>query len=145
MGKERKMGRRLIQRACLALLAGGLVACSIPYGGTPTPRNPSAMTYPLPFDGSYQGHVYALGARDGTCPHRSYGVAEVGDSVLTLAYKPDVVFAAPIDPQGRIQQQVGQVSLQGKIERDYLDVTVADGPCFTWYLLHYVWNHSARS
>lgn len=136
----------MMKRRGLVLLAALLGGCAVPYGGTPPPPNPAATSYPLPFDGSYQGHIYALGARDGACPRRGYGVAEVGDSVLTLAYKPDIVFAAPIDPaSGRIEQRVGQVSLQGRIERGYLDVTVADGPCFTWYLLHYVWNHSARS
>lgn len=128
--------------AFLSFLLAGLGGCAIPFGGLPVPPEPHEPTMVSLFDGSYQGKIRRIGAKTPECPANGYGVAEIGDTVLTFSYAPDVIFSIPVTPEGVVQQRIGDTRIEGQIAANHLDMLVTSGQCRTGYQLRYVWNHS---
>ena len=98
--------------------------------------------YPQYWDGNYQGRSELVQAGVPFCPPSRYGVYEVGDSTLFLAYAPDTLFTTPVQPDGIIDGMAGVSHLTGRIAGGVLMATVKTPTCETRYHASYVWNHS---
>jgi hypothetical protein len=134
--------RSVPRYAFLSLLLAGLGGCAIPFGGQPSPPAPHQPTLVSLFDGSYQGKVRKIGANAPECPGNGYGIAEIGDAVLTLPYQPNLIFSVPVAADGVLRQTVGDTRIEGRVVQNRLDLLVTSGRCQTRYRLGYVWNHS---
>jgi hypothetical protein len=95
----------------------------------------------LPFDGSYHGRSERVSG-PGPCPEDRHGVLMVGDNVLTYAFEPGRVFMVPVDADGGLHGVAGDTTLDGRIDRDRLDVVVAGPACTMHMVARFFLNHS---
>ena len=114
------------------LLLAGLAGCA----------NPGPQVSTNPIDGSYQGRVRLLHANLPTCQRRQYGVIEVGDHTLFLAYDPATIFTVPVQDDGTVHAEMSPYVLDGRVANNRLAFTVTSPDCQTAYSMHFIWNHS---
>ncbi len=132
---------RLSRRLGPLAAALALGAC-MPFGGQnlpPAAHQPTAVSL---YDGSYEGKIRAIGANAADCPKNGYGVAEIGDAILTLSYRPGVIFTVPVAADGTLHQTIEGARIEGRAVNNHLDLLVSSSTCQTRYRLTYVWNHS---
>ena len=92
------------------------------------------------YNGSYQGRERLVHATIPNCPPTRYGVVEVGDATLELAYAPDLIFTIPVTAGGALSSTGGPARLEGKIVGRHLEMTVATTSCRTRFDMNMVWN-----
>ncbi len=122
----------MLRPTSCALLLTTLAACSHPQG--------SGSTNVV--DGNYRGRPDLQAAAPVNCPSPRYGFIELGDRELHLAYLPNVVFDAPVQPTGDLHDQQDSAVLDGKVVDNRLIFTVTTPECKTSYNLRFFWNHS---
>lgn len=91
--------------------------------------------------GTYKGLqtlVAAQGEQPARCPHPRVGTLEVGDMTLELAYTPNLIFTAPVMPDGSVRSVVGAAVLQGHISNGYAEFTITTPVCSTRFDYRYV-------
>ncbi len=88
-------------------------------------------------DGNYKGTVILVASQSPACPGSSFGKIEIGDQRLHLAYRPDTIFVAPIQSDGRLHAISNGAVLDGYILDGRLRFTVKTPICE----LHYDMRH----
>ena len=96
---------------------------------------------PLRYDGSYKGPARLVQGGP-TCPAPRYGVIMIGDNVLTYAYTPNQIFQVPVGADGSLHGVAGSTTLDGRIVRNRLTMTIKGPDCTTDYRARYTLNHS---
>ncbi len=112
----------------LALLAG----CSYPHGPGTTDL----------VDGNYRGRPAVTASAPDLCPGNHYGYFELGDRELHFAYMPNIIFDAPVQPDGTIHDVSGPAVLDGKVVDDHMIFSVSTPECQSSYNLRFFLNHS---
>ncbi len=119
---------------------------ALPVTGAPTPvvavMPPRPPSYPLPWDGSYQGQSTLVRASSPVCPRPRYGAIEIGDSTLVLPYTPNILFTTMVGADGSIHGVAGTTKLDGQIANHNLRMVISSPTCETRYDASYIWNHS---
>jgi hypothetical protein len=122
----------LLKHVARLLSLISLASCSYPHGPGSTDL----------VDGSYKGRPALQAANPSVCPGTHYGYIELGDRDLHFAYLPNVVFEAPVQPNGLLHDTRGPAVLDGKVADDRLIFSVTTPQCHTDYDLRFYWNHS---
>lgn len=95
------------------------------------------------YDGSYQGQAALVRATGPGCPvWPAYGVVEIGDATLVYPYRPDLILAAAVAPDGSLHARTGPALLDGRIVNNHLYFVVRTPNCESRYSMHFIWNHS---
>lgn len=117
-------------------------AAALPLACLAACANPGPQVSTNPIDGSYQGQVRLLHATLQSCQRRQYGVIEIGDHTLFLAYDPATFFTVPVQDDGLVHAETNGYVLNGRIANNRLVFTVTSPECQTAYNMHFIWNHS---
>ena len=91
--------------------------------------------------GTYKGLqtlVAVQGDQPARCPHPRVGTLEIGDMTLEIAYTPNLIFTAPVMPDGSVRSVVGQSVLQGHVGNGYAVFTITTPVCSTRFDYRYV-------
>ena len=89
-------------------------------------------------DGDYKGRPVLVDSRSPRCEPPSEAIIEVGDGTLYLAYQPDAIFVAPIQPDGTFKATAGLSHLDGFLRNGRLVLTVSTPVCETYYNMRWV-------
>ena len=89
-------------------------------------------------DGDYKGEALLVAAVSPACPGSSDGRVEIGDQKLYFAYQPDILFVAPVRPDGSLYAVSGPSVLIGKLSHGELTFSVRTPVCESRYALRYV-------
>ena len=87
--------------------------------------------------GNYKGMPVTL-ASTGECPPGGEGLVEIGDATVYFAYRPDVIFVAPIQPNGHVHAMTGTSTLDGTVRDGWMDMTVTSPACTTHYRMRWL-------
>jgi hypothetical protein len=124
-----------------------------------TPPSLLATTTPYPgdrIDGSYQGTIHLTSTptttpshwwrrptiSDETCPHRTYGIAEIADHTLYYTYAPNLIFNVPVANDGTLQEAVANATLTGKVGLGHLTFQIVTPVCTSKFFGDFKLNHS---
>lgn len=125
-----------------ALLALGLAGCSglnntlQNWANARAPELPSGESDKV--DGNYKGAVFLAAAQSPACPGSDFGKIEIGDRKLYFAYRPEILFVAPILSDGTLYAVSGPSVLSGTLIDGRLAFTVRTPVCESRYNMRYV-------
>ena len=126
------------------------------------PPGAPISAFPL-IDGTYKGVAQVVSAQVAGCPMARPGIITIGDRRLIFPYQPDMIFIAPVQPDGTLIARVGITiptvaggrgaaragrnaapaapatigSLDGRIGGGWLEFTVRTPSCETRYKLRW--------
>ncbi|MBO0710923.1 MAG: hypothetical protein J2P47_06540 [Acetobacteraceae bacterium] len=89
-------------------------------------------------DGNYKGPARLVRASAPGCPPGSFGTVRVGDRTLYFAYAPNIIFIAPVFPDGTLHAVSGGAVLDGVVGGGRLFFTVRTADCDARYNLRWV-------
>lgn len=128
--------------ALLVVLALGLGACGVTNRAITRWQESRAPELPAPewdkVDGDYKGSAGLVAAQSPNCPPGGVGVIEIGDQTLYFAYSPNVIFIAPIQPDGSLHARSGNFALDGLLTGGRLVFTVRTPACQSQFDVRYV-------
>lgn len=126
----------------LALIALGLAGCQSYNAAVlnTISRLPSAQPRNLvnKIDGNYKGPGRLVRASAPGCPPGRFGVVGIGDQTLYFAYAPNIIFVAPVFPDGTLHAVSGGAVLDGVVGNGRLFFTVRTAYCEARYNLRWV-------
>jgi hypothetical protein len=119
-------------------MLAGCAANNVSFGlmNASSPEIPSRQIDKI--DGTYKGAVQLVTARAPACPPSREGSVEIGDQTLYFGYLPNIIFIAPVQPDGTVHAVAGPSILDGRLTKGRLIFTVTTPVCQSRYDLRWV-------
>jgi hypothetical protein len=80
-------------------------------------------------NGYYQGRVRQVDAKAANCPPPTRGVIEIGDRTLLYPYSTQLIYVAPVMPDGTIHAEADGTTLEGTLIDGRLVFSVTTPDC----------------